>query len=143
MAFLKQIWWYFIFLYQESLNPAFTTGFSNKYLNFYWQLENSKRILCIQKTGVKCRYLIFLNISSYTDWNLFWDAKSSEHEKLLRYSSYKFPNFLDCSEVFYLVPQFQFIIHSLQTPSPLLSYGIRLSYIDQLSDASIIDLFLC
>ena len=33
--------------------------------------------------------LSILNISSYSDCNLYWDAKFSEHEKLWRYSNYK------------------------------------------------------
>ena len=44
--------------------------------------------------------------------------KSSEHDMLL---SYKAPNLLECSEVFYLVPQFQFTIH----PLALVIHGSR------------------
>ena len=37
--------------------------------------------------------LSILNISSYSDWNLFWDAKILRTLKLWQYSSYKSSNF--------------------------------------------------
>ena len=46
--------------------------------------------------------------------------KSSEHKKLWCNTSYKSPNFLDCSDVFYLVHQFQFTNYSVHSPSLVL-----------------------
>ena len=55
--------------------------------------------------------LSILNISSYTGIETCFEMLiSSEHEKLWCYTCYKSPNILDCSEVFRLVPQFNFTI---------------------------------
>ena len=44
--------------------------------------------------------LSILNISSCSDWHLFWDAKILRTREIRALSSYKSSFFLDCSEVF-------------------------------------------
>ena len=46
---------YNIFVYQTSLKLAFPQGHNN-HSNLSRQLENSKWILCSQKTGIECEY---------------------------------------------------------------------------------------
>ena len=50
-----------MFVHQKSLNPGFKSGFSLHYNNFNLcgQVENSKCILCMRKTGIEYGYLSF------------------------------------------------------------------------------------
>ena len=56
--FKKQLKWLSITYLKLAFTPG--THCHNNHFNLCGQLENSKWILCSQKTGVKCEYLRFL-----------------------------------------------------------------------------------
>ena len=70
------------------------------------------------------RYYYFKNLSilniSNNDYTLFWDVRSSEHEKLWRYSNHKSPNSKDCSEFGSADPPISFYYQILRIGGPVL-----------------------
>ena len=52
--FSKQLRWLFLFVHQKSWKHTFKISFSvhNIILYLCWQVENTKRMLCSQKTGI-------------------------------------------------------------------------------------------
>ena len=88
LSFLsKPIRWLSIIVHQKSWKFAFKTGFTEHNINLYlwWQVENTKWILCSRKIGDKYEYLRFMMYKIYLliNYLFFQLLKSPITEKIL------------------------------------------------------------
>ena len=115
----------FLIKQYSKITPSFSKN-PRKKVFFCGNLNLSLYIWIIKSIWSLFREKGILTLRIYQYWIFhpsvieicFEMLKSSEHEKLRRYSSYKSPNFLECTEVFSWSPNFNllsipYIIHPL------------------------------